>query len=69
MQLLPKFQVHEIFEMLSARGHISRQPGHSNDRFWGKVNVIRHVYRIPETKELMSKIRDCIRVEASRNEL
>jgi hypothetical protein len=69
IQLLPKFKIHEIFELLADQGHLSWQSDHPSDRFWGKLNVIHRVYQIPETKVFMSKTRDCIRQETVRKEL
>lgn len=67
-QLLPKFQVHEIFEMLSDQGHTSWKADHGNNRFWGKFSVVQHVYQVPEIAEFMAKLRGCIRDEAIRKE-
>lgn len=69
MQLLPKFQELEIFEMLSDHGHRSLTSDRSTDRFWSKFNAIKAVYQIPKTEEFMQKIRGCIRDEVVRREL
>lgn len=68
-KFLPKFQMFEMFEMLSVQGHTSWKTRNHQDRFWGKFRVVQHIYQIPAIREFIDKLRGCIRGEAMRNEL